>query len=77
MVTWNGGALCGKAIYLTYKGVSAGATIVDECMGCPEDGLDLSPGLFGKFVGGEWDDANVGIIYGACASFFRRFGSWS
>ncbi|KAJ7145584.1 RlpA-like double-psi beta-barrel-protein domain-containing protein-containing protein [Mycena epipterygia] len=60
---WNNGANCGKEVYITYNGMSAVAKIVDECMGCPEKGLDASQGLFGHFVGGVQNDLSVGIIY--------------
>lgn len=41
---------CGKSITITYKGVSASATIEDTCPGCSGAGLDLTPALFQKFA---------------------------
>ncbi|KAJ6600388.1 hypothetical protein DFH09DRAFT_1128175 [Mycena vulgaris] len=61
---WNNGANCYKDVYITYNGMSATAKIVDECMGCPYNGLDFSQSLFGHFVGGEQNNLEVGIIYG-------------
>ncbi|KAF8478923.1 RlpA-like double-psi beta-barrel-protein domain-containing protein-containing protein [Russula ochroleuca] len=43
---------CGQIITISYEGKSAQATIVDECMGCPYGGLDLTPGLFSYLAGG-------------------------
>ncbi|KAJ6479963.1 hypothetical protein C8R47DRAFT_1136518 [Mycena vitilis] len=61
---WDGGSHCNKQVYITYNGMSAVGTIVDECMGCPYNGLDFSQSLFGHFVGGEQNNEAVGIIYG-------------
>ncbi|KAJ7684202.1 hypothetical protein DFH06DRAFT_1154996 [Mycena polygramma] len=61
---WDGGSHCNKQVYITYNGMSAVATIVDECMGCPYNGLDFSQSLFGHFVGGEQNNEVVGYIYG-------------
>ncbi|KAJ6615002.1 hypothetical protein B0H10DRAFT_2042860 [Mycena sp. CBHHK59/15] len=60
---WNNGANCYKDVYITWQGKSATAQIVDECMGCPWDGLDFSQSLFSHFVG-EGNNEAVGIIYG-------------
>ncbi|KAH9989780.1 hypothetical protein BJV77DRAFT_930084, partial [Russula vinacea] len=57
---YNGGSLCGKSITITYQGKSAGATIVDECMGCPYGGLDLTEDLFSYLAGG----LGAGVITG-------------
>ncbi|KAJ7221342.1 hypothetical protein GGX14DRAFT_388526 [Mycena pura] len=62
---YNNGQYCNKKIYITYRDISAVATIVDECMGCPGWGLDFSQSLFGHFVGGEQNNLNVGIISGS------------
>ncbi|KAJ7098094.1 plant expansin [Mycena belliarum] len=50
---------CGRKITMTYNGKTTGATIVDSCPGCPNDGLDLSPGLFSFFA-----SKDAGVIYG-------------
>ncbi|KAI0029869.1 hypothetical protein K488DRAFT_28446, partial [Vararia minispora EC-137] len=58
---WDGGSHCGESITITYNGKSVSAKIVDECMGCPSRGLDLTHGLFQ-----EWASSpeQVGLIYG-------------
>ncbi|KAJ7599033.1 hypothetical protein C8J56DRAFT_849037 [Mycena floridula] len=61
---WDGGSHCYKEITIQYNGRSAQAQIVDECMGCPYDGLDFSRGLFNYFVSPDTPE-NVGIIYGS------------
>ncbi|KAF7289192.1 hypothetical protein MIND_01380300 [Mycena indigotica] len=61
-LNYNNGQYCGKEISISYQGKTANAKIVDECMGCPEWGLDLSQSLFGHFVGGVQNDLNVGVI---------------
>ncbi|KAJ7440158.1 RlpA-like double-psi beta-barrel-protein domain-containing protein-containing protein [Mycena latifolia] len=60
---WNNGANCGKEISISWQGKSTTAKIVDECMDCPENGLDFSQSLFSFFVG-EGNNEQVGIIYG-------------
>ncbi|KAJ6604683.1 RlpA-like double-psi beta-barrel-protein domain-containing protein-containing protein [Mycena vulgaris] len=66
---WNNGDNCYKEISLTYKGKTANAQIVDECMSCPYGGLDLSTSLFNFF-----EDPGVGIIHGAPIQFTRNIG---
>ena len=44
---------------MSYNGKTTTATIMDECPGCPEGGLDLSRGLFDFF-----SDEGAGVIYG-------------
>ncbi|KAJ7706145.1 RlpA-like double-psi beta-barrel-protein domain-containing protein-containing protein [Mycena rosella] len=56
---WNNGANCNKEITITYNGKTANAKIVDECMSCPDGGLDFSTSLFNFF-----EDPDVGIIHG-------------
>ncbi|KAK7036103.1 hypothetical protein R3P38DRAFT_2910611 [Favolaschia claudopus] len=63
-VQWDGGSHCNKQVYITYNGMSAVATVVDECEGCPWDALDFSQSLFGHFVGGEQNNYEVGQFYG-------------
>ncbi|CAL1704218.1 unnamed protein product [Somion occarium] len=55
------GPQCFKSITISYGGKTAQATIMDECMGCPDHGLDFSRGLFNHFasedagvITGEW-----------------------
>ncbi|KAF7353967.1 Distantly related to plant expansins [Mycena venus] len=64
MVQWDGGSHCNEQVYITYNGMSATATIVDECEGCPWGALDFSQSLFGHFVGGVQNNNNVGQFYG-------------
>ncbi|RDX48320.1 hypothetical protein K466DRAFT_583769 [Polyporus arcularius HHB13444] len=53
------GPNCFRPISITYNGKTVGATIMDECPGCPSDGgLDLSEGLFKALA--PLDD---GVIY--------------
>ncbi|KAF9015219.1 hypothetical protein BDQ17DRAFT_1403917 [Cyathus striatus] len=53
---WDGGSHCYETVTLTYNGKSAQAQIVDECMGCPPNALDLSVGLFRFLVGPSQDE---------------------
>ncbi|KAG6813630.1 hypothetical protein H0H92_009248, partial [Tricholoma furcatifolium] len=53
------GPYCFKTITMTYNGISAQATIMDECPGCPYGGLDLSRGLFSHFAA-----ESIGVLYG-------------
>ncbi|KIJ26096.1 hypothetical protein M422DRAFT_272874 [Sphaerobolus stellatus SS14] len=52
------GANCGKGVTITYNGVTAHATVADECPGCPEGAIDLTEGLF-TFLAGS---LSVGVI---------------
>jgi len=61
---WDGGAHCYKEVTIEYNGRSAQAQIVDECMGCPWNGLDFSHSLFSHFVSPDTPE-NVGIIHGS------------
>ncbi|KAF9013837.1 hypothetical protein BDZ89DRAFT_1076776 [Hymenopellis radicata] len=54
------GPNCFKTITMTYNGKTTQATIVDQCPGCPDMGLDLSRGLFNFFA-----SEDTGIIYGS------------
>ncbi|OJJ44451.1 hypothetical protein ASPZODRAFT_135276 [Penicilliopsis zonata CBS 506.65] len=53
---------CGKTVVITYNGVTANGTVVDKCMGCDADSIDLSRHLFeeladldaGRLSGVEW-----------------------
>ncbi|KAF9547117.1 hypothetical protein CPC08DRAFT_648849 [Agrocybe pediades] len=63
---YDGGAHCFQEITITVGGKTLAAQIVDECPGCPEFGLDLSPGLFDFFASpdvglltGSWDFVNT------------------
>ncbi|KAI0080575.1 hypothetical protein K474DRAFT_1581581, partial [Panus rudis PR-1116 ss-1] len=53
------GPQCFKSITISYKGKTHEATIMDECMGCPPNGLDFSRGLFNYFA-----SEDEGVIYG-------------
>lgn len=57
---FNGGAHCFEMITITVGGKSNQAMIVDECMACGENNLDLSQGLFDSF-GSE----DAGILHGS------------
>ncbi|KAH8831147.1 hypothetical protein DL96DRAFT_1586614 [Flagelloscypha sp. PMI_526] len=58
---WDGGSHCGEKVTIKVGGVTRVATITDECMGCPPDQLDLTPGLFKELSGGSLD---AGILHG-------------
>ncbi|KAH9453877.1 hypothetical protein Pst134EB_013979 [Puccinia striiformis f. sp. tritici] len=49
---------CGKKIKIFFGGKNTIATIVDECPGCPTNGLDMSPSLFEFFA-----SKDVGVFY--------------
>jgi hypothetical protein len=44
---------CGKMITVYYKGVSAQAKVVDKCMGCVGDSIDLSDAVFSALIPGS------------------------
>lgn len=46
----NKNSLCGKKIEASYEGKSVTVTIVDRCVGCAHDDLDLSPAAFEKIA---------------------------
>ncbi|KAF8872353.1 hypothetical protein BD779DRAFT_1477617 [Infundibulicybe gibba] len=61
-------SLCGQSISITANGKTATARILDECFSCPNDGLDLTPGLFSFFAPlsagfliGSWNFLNATI----------------
>ncbi|KAK2460569.1 hypothetical protein APHAL10511_007039 [Amanita phalloides] len=56
---YAGGVLCFQTITITANGKTTTAQIVDQCMGCPFAGLDLSRGLFEYFA-----SSSMGKIYG-------------
>ncbi|EGN94576.1 hypothetical protein SERLA73DRAFT_62180 [Serpula lacrymans var. lacrymans S7.3] len=43
---YDKGAHCWKHLTVTYQGKSVDVTVVDECPGCGEYGIDLSPSAF-------------------------------
>lgn len=47
---YDGGAHCYEHITITVNGKTTQAQITDECLGCPQGGLDLSGGLFSFFA---------------------------
>ncbi|KZV81491.1 hypothetical protein EXIGLDRAFT_779671 [Exidia glandulosa HHB12029] len=52
------GPHCGDKIKITYKGITAIATVKDECPGCGYGMLDFSKGLFTHFA-----PLGAGVIY--------------
>ncbi|KAK7693268.1 hypothetical protein QCA50_002835 [Cerrena zonata] len=54
------GPNCFKSITISANGKTAQATIMDECMGCPDHGLDFSKGLFEYFA-----SLDAGVITGS------------
>jgi hypothetical protein len=61
--SWDGGSHCNEQVTITANGKTTTATIVDECMGCPPNKLDMSTGLF-QFFGG----LDLGIMHGSWSS---------
>ncbi|CAK9784262.1 hypothetical protein CC85DRAFT_284911 [Cutaneotrichosporon oleaginosum] len=57
---YNGGAVCGKRVRITdtKTGNTAEATIVDECMSCSDNQLDLTPSLWSQLHGQSTDNNN-------------------
>jgi len=60
-VHWVDRNPCGEVITISYNGKSAQATVVDKCMGCTPEELDLTPALFQHFssldpgkIFGDW-----------------------
>jgi hypothetical protein len=47
---YDAGGHCGQRIEIRANGKTAIAQVVDECMGCTHNGLDLSKGLFAHFA---------------------------
>lgn len=47
---YNGANPCGKTINITLNGKTTTATVVDKCMGCAEDAIDVSPSVFDKLA---------------------------
>lgn len=47
---YNGANPCGKSIKITLNGVTTTATVVDKCMGCTVDAIDVSPSVFEKLA---------------------------
>lgn len=60
---WDGGSHCGEKVTITCRGKTEQFTIVDECMGCPPNQLDLSEGGFKYFSGGPL--LEIGIMQGS------------
>lgn len=42
---------CGKSVTITYNGVSKTGTVVDKCMGCDNNSIDLSRAFFEALAG--------------------------
>jgi len=42
---------CGKSVTITYNGVSKTGTVVDKCMGCDNNSVDLSRAFFEALAG--------------------------
>jgi hypothetical protein len=60
----NTNPLCGKKVSITFNGVTKIATVVDRCVGCAKDSLDMTPTLFQNFA-----PLGVGRIHGIVWSF--------
>ncbi len=56
----NNNDLCNRRIRASYNGRSVEVKVVDRCPGCPENGLDLSPGAFQQLA-----DLGVGVVQGS------------
>ncbi|KAK3305985.1 RlpA-like double-psi beta-barrel-protein domain-containing protein-containing protein [Chaetomium strumarium] len=55
----NNNPLCGKRLRASYNGKSVEVTVVDRCVTCNSEDLDLSPAAFGALA-----DLSVGVIQG-------------
>lgn len=44
----NGNPFCGRTVMISYGGKTASAKVVDKCMGCKGQSIDLSMHLFGQ-----------------------------
>lgn len=56
---FNAANHCYENITISYDGKAAEAQIVDMCPSCPQDGLDLTYGLFSYFA-----PTSLGVLYG-------------
>lgn len=54
---------CGKSVTIIYNGVTKTGTVVDKCVGCDNNSIDVSRALFvalagsldpGRLFGVEW-----------------------
>lgn len=54
----NKNSLCGKKIRASYEGKSVDVKVVDRCVGCAKNDLDLSPAAFSKIA-----DKDLGRIH--------------
>ncbi|KAJ3253720.1 hypothetical protein HK103_000378 [Boothiomyces macroporosus] len=43
--------MCGLCVKISYNGRTTIGPVVDRCPGCPNQGLDLSPGMFTELAG--------------------------
>ncbi|TFL07349.1 hypothetical protein BDV98DRAFT_578782 [Pterulicium gracile] len=57
---------CNRGIWIKYKGATVNARIVDACVGCPDNSLDLTPSLFRALDGGSLD---AGYLWGGSWNF--------
>ncbi len=57
---WAGSAVCGACVRVTGPLGSTVVRIVDQCLGCPNTGLDLSQDAFAAVA-----DPNVGLAQGS------------
>lgn len=60
---YGSGSHCGKTVHIknTKNGKTATATVADECPGCGNGGLDMTPGLFKTL--GNLDDGVIPISW--------------
>lgn len=45
-----GDDICGKSITINYGGKTATAKVLDKCMGCSADSIDVSPSIFSELA---------------------------
>lgn len=48
--TAGGDGICGKTITINYNGKTATAKVLDKCMGCSADSIDVSPSVFSQLA---------------------------
>lgn len=58
---WDGGSHCGDTVTISYRGQTVQATVVDECMGCDPNHIDLSPGLLHHIAGPGTDQVTDAV----------------
>lgn len=67
---YEGANPCGRTISITMNGVTTSATVVDKCMGCADDAIDVSPVVFEQLA--SLDAGRVTVEWGALQLPFEQ-----